>query len=470
MAFSLPARFGPCTPSHLICLHSTLIRLHARGHRTTLLFYVEDGDAATGRVTNKAESFKYFSRMPQQELGGGRHNIAKLLRLSLLPRLVDAATWLPEDGGPPCPELRLHASWRTQLSEVRLAAEEHLGLTPKQLVGHAGAPRWESDGKQRQHLFLVDPRRSDAAAAEHKAVCDVFTADPVADPATGEPAKFYKGGGYKGEGTWGQSFANGHRRVLSVHRVENDRPENRTFGVFGDVIKGQGFPCTVVPLAARCVKAQPPRQRNLPRVCYHAPTLIQQPAISHLWQAACAMHRLKDTGQEFEGGVHSRWLVHGTQARMHKAPHNIILGLRHTAESLRPTTDCGAPRGRWPSCLQKLNDVVNGTKDAFAPYATERSLWGMGAYFARDAAYSHCLEVKGQPHGACYDAESGTYKVLLCLVITGMTCLGAKDLKLFSQKRGKHDHYDSACDCLSAPEVFVVPEGAAYPAYVIEYK
>lgn len=55
-----------------------------------------------------------------------------------------------------------------------------------------------------------------------------------------------------------------------------------------------------------------------------------------------------------------------------------------------------------------------------------------------------------------------------------MTCLGAKGLNMLLKTRDTIQssalHYDSACDCLSAPEIFVVAgEGTAYPAYVITY-
>ena len=93
----------------------------------------------------------------------------------------------------------------------------------------------------------------------------------------------------------------------------------------------------------------------------------------------------------------------------------------------------------------------------------ERSLWGKGIYFARDASYSH---------GFAGRDTKGRKQMLMCLVVTGVSCLGYKDMPFVSPfvDRDKRHVYNSAVDDLSNPEIFVVPEGRqAMPAYIIHY-
>lgn len=91
-------------------------------------------------------------------------------------------------------------------------------------------------------------------------------------------------------------------------------------------------------------------------------------------------------------------------------------------------------------------------------------------YFARDAAYTDTLiDNSGSP--VCRGPD-GTRRVLLCLVTTGMSCLGAKDLPIHAvyRKTDESVSYDSAVDSLANPEIFVVSNGVqAYPAYLITY-
>jgi len=65
--------------------------------------------------------------------------------------------------------------------------------------------------------------------------------------------------------------------------------------------------------------------------------------------------------------------------------------------------------------------------------------------------------------------------VLLCLVQTGLPCVGEEHIKTDLPK--VHDglrpkiRYDTLVDCPSNPEMFVVPQGGAnaYPAYTIHF-
>ena len=57
--------------------------------------------------------------------------------------------------------------------------------------------------------------------------------------------------------------------------------------------------------------------------------------------------------------------------------------------------------------------------------------------------------------------EDGVARVLLCLVVTGTSCLGHKDMALGSVKKRSDANswaFTSAVDDLSNPEIFVVPD------------
>ena len=141
---------------------------------------------------------------------------------------------------------------------------------------------------------------------------------------------------------------------------------------------------------------------------------------------------LKAEGVAFLGGVHSRWLFHGTD---------------------------GA------TALKIVSDPVRG----FTPLASKSdgskiTLWGEGIYFARDATYP-------DDFGFARKDADGTKHMLLCLVMTGTSCLGGNDVRLHLKSRDGNRKYDSMVDSLSNPEIFVVTDGASIcPAYLIQYK
>lgn len=169
-----------------------------------------------------------------------------LLRYDLLPRLITAVSKAPHGArGAPAPagasldsssstaivtsaqsvprsllsarpEVALQDSWRLQLSEKRRVAEEYLGLSPSQLVGHPDHRRWASDGMQEKYLFPVDPIEH---KAEYDAVSAVFTSDPTVE-------RFYAWD--YGLSTWQECFDAGSKRIVSVQRVEREWPERNT--------------------------------------------------------------------------------------------------------------------------------------------------------------------------------------------------------------------------------------------------
>jgi hypothetical protein len=140
---------------------------------------------------------------------------------------------------------------------------------------------------------------------------------------------------------------------------------------------------------------------------------------------------LKSEGVAFTGGVHSRWLFHGTD-------HDTMI---------RIVSD---PARGFTPLARKAND-------------SKITLWGEGIYFARDATYP-------DDFGFAAKASDGTKHMLLCLVMTGTSCLGGNDVRLYLKGRDGHSKYDSLVDSLSNPEIFVVTEGAQVcPAYAIQY-
>jgi hypothetical protein len=138
---------------------------------------------------------------------------------------------------------------------------------------------------------------------------------------------------------------------------------------------------------------------------------------------------LKDQGVDFEQGTHSVWGFHGGPA-----------------ESLQSVVND-------PSGFQPL---AAGTRNC--------SLWGSGTYFARDAKYVADGGFCGQP------APDGTRKMLMCLLSTGMPCLGDPNHKGVLPFRNKPHRYNSSVDSLSAPEVYIAQHpGASLPAYLITF-
>jgi len=86
--------------------------------------------------------------------------------------------------------------------------------------------------------------------------------------------------------------------------------------------------------------------------------------------------------------------------------------------------------------------------------------WGAGIYFARDAKYV-------VDAGSCRGAD-GSRTVLMCLLASGMPCVGDAARGGELPRRRGAACYDCAVDSLSSPELYVVPRASsAVPAYLI---
>lgn len=132
----------------------------------------------------------------------------------------------------------------------------------------------------------------------------------------------------------------------------------------------------------------------------------------------------------FEGGVHARWLFHAKQ-------HQTVTNLRNIA--------CN-------STTRELSD--NGP-------------WGKGICFARDSSY--CVAHGLAPERKKDDPAFRT--VLLCLVLTGITCAGSRALKgQMPTYNGGATRYHSSVDYMCDPEIHVVTnECQVLPAYLITF-
>jgi Ca2+-binding EF-hand superfamily protein len=146
----------------------------------------------------------------------------------------------------------------------------------------------------------------------------------------------------------------------------------------------------------------------------------------------CMSRSLEDQGLEFEPGVHTCWAFHGSP-EVDSIVTNPIAGIQ---------------------------PLASGTKNA--------TLWGSGTYFARDAKYvvDGCFDLAGGQRPA-----NGVRRILMCLLATGVPCLGDPEQRGVLPFR-KHPHrFHSSVDSLSSPEIYVVQHpGAAHPGYVITFQ
>jgi len=114
------------------------------------------------------------------------------------------------------------------------------------------------------------------------------------------------------------------------------------------------------------------------------------------------------------------------------------------------------------------HDIIHGTIAGFEPLASgvrTGAIWGNGAYFARDAAYSHKY---------CEELASGERQMLLNQVLVGLSTQGNPTINLYPKVRGasnQSSRYHSLVDNPQSPTIFVVAHSnQAYPAYLITYR
>jgi len=140
---------------------------------------------------------------------------------------------------------------------------------------------------------------------------------------------------------------------------------------------------------------------------------------------------LEDQGVDFEPGTHTCWAFHGAQ-------------------------------------LDAIESIISNPLAGFQPLASgsrNSNVWGLGTYFARDAKYVAEGGFCGQP------APDGTRRMLMCLLMTGMPCLGDAAHKGVLPFRIKPHRYNSSVDSLSSPEIFIVQHpGGALPGYMITFR
>jgi hypothetical protein len=189
----------------------------------------------------------------------------------------------------------------------------------------------------------------------------------------------------------------------------------------------------------RATPREPPAYVFTPQHSWEATRLLRVQRIENGLQTEGAsrpyyeaMKRsVQDQGLEFEPGVHTCWAFHG-------------------------------------SC--ELDSIVSNPIAGFQPLASgtkNKTLWGSGTYFARDAKYvaDGCFDLTGgRP------STDGTRRMLMCLLATGLPCLGDPCQKGVLPFRRPPHRFHSAVDSASNPEIYVVQHpGAAHPAYVITF-
>lgn len=136
---------------------------------------------------------------------------------------------------------------------------------------------------------------------------------------------------------------------------------------------------------------------------------------------------IESQGMKFEKGVHTRWAFHGTDA---------------------------------------IDAIISDPMCGFQPLASGARggcIWGPGTYFARDSQYVARA-------GFATAHPNGTKRMLLCLLTTGMPCLGDPDNHGVLPVRNGQHCYHSTVDSMSSPEIHIIQNAAAaYPAYVITF-
>lgn len=138
---------------------------------------------------------------------------------------------------------------------------------------------------------------------------------------------------------------------------------------------------------------------------------------------------IEQQGLAFEPGLHTRWAFHGTAA----------------VESITSNPMAG------------FQPLTSGGRVG--------AVWGTGTYFSRDAKYV-------MDAGFSEAEPDGSRKMLMCMVMPGMSCIG--DPKLTSgvlPYRQKPHRYNSSVDSLCSPEIIIMQHpSSAYPAYVITFQ
>ena len=98
------------------------------------------------------------------------------------------------------------------------------------------------------------------------------------------------------------------------------------------------------------------------------------------------------------------------------------------------------------TCIARdgFKPLLSGTKTG--------AIWGDGTYFARDASYSHDYALRVT--GSAFPVR----RLLLCEVLTGEHCQGARGMKLLPTKPSGGT-YDSLVDDPTNPSIFVIQDG-----------
>jgi len=113
-----------------------------------------------------------------------------------------------------------------------------------------------------------------------------------------------------------------------------------------------------------------------------------------------------------------------------------------------------------------IEAIIGNPISGFQPLASgarKGSIWGPGTYFARDAKYVARA-------GFAQTGPDGLRRMLLCLLVTGIPCMGDPDNHGVLPLRCGQHRYHSTVDSVSSPEIHVIQNpSAAYPAYIVTF-
>ncbi|CAK0799705.1 unnamed protein product [Prorocentrum cordatum] len=307
----------------------------------------------------------------------------------------------------------------------------------------SGVPRPElerlvaasSGGARGGFLFLVDPSTF-CGSALLKSDCLPRLLEGAASPDGPEAHILRTVRERKSAERWGAELWLGHRIEDLRRRWASPGQRGRDARTLFEVPRGS----EEFRMVAQVFKAEPAEASayNVGRQGFASTTVLAVHRVENGLQAdGCsrpytdALSRsLEDQGVSFEPGVHTCWAFHGTR---------------------------------------DIDSIVGNPMAGFQPLAAglgSRALWGSGTYFARDAKYvaDGGFDLTG---GRTAD---GSRRMLMCLLATGMPCLGDPGHKGVLPFRRPPHRFHSAVDSVANPEIYVVQHpGAAHPAYVITF-
>eukprot|EP00931_Biecheleriopsis_adriatica_P061318 TRINITY_DN36872_c0_g1_i1.p1 TRINITY_DN36872_c0_g1~~TRINITY_DN36872_c0_g1_i1.p1 ORF type:complete len:944 (-),score=165.95 TRINITY_DN36872_c0_g1_i1:92-2923(-) len=203
--------------------------------------------------------------------------------------------------------------------------------------------------------------------------------------------------------------------------------------------------------------------------------LVQLPAITEEFSRVAAIFKAAPASPSYEAGPRGQWeqrqvvkverVENGRQALGSAVPY--LAALRRSVKEQSLEFEPGVHTVWAFHGTDAIEHIITNPVSGFNPFASgtcRQAAWGLGTYFARDARYV------AEGHFCGPAAADGTRRMLMCLLMTGIPCLGDPRHNGVLPFRSRPHRYDSSVDCLSNPELYILPHpGAALPAYIITF-